>query len=293
MYRKQVRRRRAVLVALIVISLIMLSSQFSEADSGPLHTLQRGVATIFSPIGEVAERALKPVRDLVNWFDETFDARGENEDLKAEVEKLRAEVTASEDAANQNDQFRKLLDLQEETPTLANYDLVTGRVIGRSPTVWYSDVTIDKGSSSGIERNDAVVNGDGLVGRVTDTTAGTAKVELIADHDNAVSAQVLPSGPTGIVEPEVGNPNDLLLDFLSSNQTIQPNVLVATAGWEDTTSGISSAYPQGIPIGRVSETESSQQGQLQRVHIEPFADLRNLDYVQVLTGGPERPGVPG
>lgn len=293
MYRKQVRRRRAVLVALIVISLVLLSSQFSEAESGPLHTIQRGVAAVFAPVGEVAERALKPGRDLINWFDETFAARGENEDLKAEVAKLRAQVIAAEDASGQNEQFRKLLDLQDQVASLAAYQLVTGRVIGRAPTVWYSDVTIDKGSSSGIERNDAVVNGDGLVGRVTDLTAGTAKVELITDHDNAVSAQVLPSGPTGIVEPEVGDPSNLLLEFIDSNETILTNQDVATAGWSDTTSGISSAYPQGIPIGRVSETESGQQGQLQRVHVEPFADLRNLDYVQVLTGGPDRPGVPG
>lgn len=293
MYRKQVRRRRAVLVALIVISLVLLSSQFSEAESGPLHTIQRGVATVFAPVGEVAERALKPGRDLINWFDETFDARGENEDLKAEIAKLRAEVVAAEDATGQNEQFRKLLELEEETPGLTEYELITGRVIGRSPTVWYSDVTIDKGSSSGIERNDAVVNGDGLVGRVTDLTAGTAKVELITDHDNAVSAQILPSGPTGIVEPEVGNPSDLLLEFIDSNETILTNQILATAGWSDTTSGISSAYPPGIPIGRVSEAEAGQQGQLQQVHIEPFADLRNLGYVRVLTGGPDRPGVPG
>jgi rod shape-determining protein MreC len=292
-YRKQVRRRRAVLVALIVISLVLISSQFSEADSGPLHTVQRGVATVFSPIGEVAERALKPARDLVNWFGDTYRAKGENSDLKAEVAKLRAQVTASEDAADQNEQFRSMLKLDRSVPTLAQYELVAGRVIGRSPTVWYSDVTIDKGSSSGIQRNDAVVDGDGLVGRVTDTTSGTARVELIVDPDNAVSAQVLPSGPTGIVEPEVGNPNDLLLDFIDSSETIQPNLLVATAGWSDTTSGISSAYPEGIPIGRITSTESSQQGQLQRVHIEPFVDMRDLDYVQVLTGGPDRPGVPG
>src|SRR5918994_5279691 len=108
MYRKQVRRRRAVLVALIVLSLVLLSSHFSEAQSGPLHTLQRGVATVFSPIGEVAERALKPGRDLINWFDETFDARGENEDLQSEVEQLRAEVVAAEEAEGDNEQFRKL-----------------------------------------------------------------------------------------------------------------------------------------------------------------------------------------
>ena len=116
MYRKQVRRRRAVLVALIVLSLVLLSSHFSEAESGPLHAIQRGVATVFAPVGEVAERALKPARDLVNWFDETFDARGENEDLRAEVAKLRAEVVAAEDAEGDNEQFRKLLELATRTP---------------------------------------------------------------------------------------------------------------------------------------------------------------------------------
>ena len=291
MYRKQVRRRRAVLVALIVLSLVLLSSHFSEAESGPLHAVQRGVATVFAPVGEVAERALKPVRDLVNWFDETFDARGENEDLRAEVAKLRAEVTALQGAEGDNEQFRKLLDLSQRNPGLAEYDLVTARVIERSPTVWFSDVTIDKGSSSGIERNDTVVNGDGLVGRITELTAGTAQVQLITDHENAVSAQVLPSGPTGIVEPEVGDPEDLLLDFINSDETIQENQTLATAGWS--AGAISSAYPPGIPIGRVSDAEAGEEGRFQRIHVTPFADLRQLEWVQVLTGGPERPGVPG
>jgi rod shape-determining protein MreC len=291
MYRKQVRRRRLVLVGLIVLSLILLSSHFSEAESGPLHTVQRGVATIFSPVGEVAERALKPVRDLVNWFDETFAARGENEDLHAEVAKLRAQVTALEGAEGDNEQFRKLLGLPDANPGLGEYDLVTARVIGRSPTVWFADVNIDKGSSAGIERNDTVVDGDGLVGRITDVTRGTAQVQLITDHDNAVSAQVLPSGPTGIVEPEVGDPEDLLLDFIDNDETIQTNQTLATAGWSN--GQISSAYPPGIPIGRVSEAEPATQERFQRIHVTPFADLRELEWVQVLTGGPARPGVPG
>jgi rod shape-determining protein MreC len=291
MYRKQVRRRRAVLVALIVLSLVLLSSHFSEAESGPLHTIQRGVATVFAPVGEVAERALKPARDLINWFDETFDARGQNDELEAEVAKLRAQVVASEAAEGDNEQFRKLLGLVQRNPGLGEYDLVTGRVIERSPTVWFSDVTIDHGSSSGIERNDAVVNGDGLVGRITDVTAGTAQVQLITDHDNAVSAEVLPSGPTGIVEPEVGDPEDLLLDFINNDETIQENQTLATAGWSDGV--VSSAYPPGIPVGRVTQADAGEQQQFQRIHVQPFADLRQLEYVQVLTGGPERPGVPG
>ena len=156
-----------MLVGLIVLSLILLSSHFSEAESGPLHSIQRGVATIFSPVGEVAERALKPVRDAINWFDETFDARGENEELRAEVAKLREEVTALEGAEGDNEQFRKLLGLVDENPGLGEYELVTARVIGRSPSTWDQTLTLDKGGDDGIEVDDSVVAAGGLVGRVS------------------------------------------------------------------------------------------------------------------------------
>jgi rod shape-determining protein MreC len=290
MYRKQVRRRRAVLVALIVVSLILISISFSEAQSGPLHTMQRGIASVLSPLEEGAERALKPARDLVSWFDETFDARGENEELRDEVAELRSQLADAQSAVGENEQLREQLEVRQ-TAALGGFEPVTGRVIGRSPTVWYSTVTIDKGSSSGVEDNDAVINGDGLVGRVSEVTQGTAQVTLITDHRSAVSARVLPDGPSGVVEPEVGDPDDLLLDFISNDETDLEGKLLVTAGWSN--GQVSSAYPPGLEIGRITEATVGEQESFQRVHVDPFADLRELDFVQVLTGGPERPGVPG
>ncbi|MCD6014021.1 MAG: rod shape-determining protein MreC [Solirubrobacterales bacterium] len=304
MYRKQVRRRRAVLVALIVVSLVLLSSHFSEAESGPLHTIQRGVAAVLSPIGEGAERALKPARDLINWFDETFEARGENEQLEEEIAALRAQVSESQDAVGDNAEFKQLLKL-DRSPALGGYEPVTARVIGRSPTVWFSTLIIDQGSSSRIERNDPVINFAGLVGRVGDLTGGTAQVELITDPDNAVSAEVLPTAdtddavtralssdnPTGIVAPVAGDPEDLLLDFIDKQEPIEENQILITAGWSN--GNVSSAYPPGLPIGRVTEAEEGEQEEFQRIHVSPFADLRDIEHVQVLTGGPDRPGVPG
>ena len=290
MYRKQVRRRRAVLVVLIIVSLILISTSFSESESGPLHSVQSGISAVLSPLEEGADRALKPARDLVNWFDETFDARGENDELRADVAELRAQLAEAEGAVGDNEQFRKMLDLVDEAPAIGEFSPVAARVIARSPTVWYSTVGIDKGSSAGVEVNDAVITGDGLVGRVRDVTGGGALVELITDHRSAVSAEVLPDGPQGIVEPEVGDPDDLLLEFIESEDPVQEGVLLATAGWSDGT--LSSAYPAGIPIGEVSETEVTDIEAGQRVHVRPFADLRQLEYVQVLTGGPKRPGVP-
>ena len=290
MYRKQVRRRRAVLVGLIVLCLILLSSHFSESESGPLHAIQRGVSTVLSPLGEAAERALKPVRDLIDWFEETFEARGENEALRDELSELRARVAEAEGAVGENAEFEKLLEI-DRSAAVGGFEPVTARVIGRSPTVWFGTVTIDQGSGAKIERNDAVITGDGLVGRIREVAGGSAQVELITDPDSAVSARVLPDGPQGVVAPVAGDPDDLLLDFIDEQEAIEENQVLVTAGWSNGV--VSSAYPPEIPIGRVSEAEVGEQEEFQLIHVTPFVDLRNLDHVQVLTGGEERPGVPG
>jgi rod shape-determining protein MreC len=289
-YRKQVRRRRAILVLLVVAALVLLSTQFSEREGGPLHSMQRAVASVFGPMEEGATRALKPARDLINWFDETFNARGENDDLRSELQQLRTQLAQAQSAEGENKQLRELLSLDRQG-TLAGYTPVTARVIARSPTVWYSTVTIDKGSSAGVKMNDPVVTGDGLAGRITDVTRGTAVVTLITDDRSAVSARVLPNGPEGVAEPEVGDPSDLLLDFVDRSQPIHRGQILVTAGWSN--GAISSAFPPGIPIGKVSETSVGEQQAYQRVHVTPYADIRGLDFIQVATGGPKRPGVPG
>ena len=284
------RRRRALLVLLVVAALVLLSTQFSESEGGPLHSMQRAVASVFGPLEEGATRALKPARDLVNWVDETFNARGENEDLRSELQELRTQLAQAQSAEGENEQLRNLLDLDRQG-ALAGFTPVTARVIGRSPTVWYSTVTIDKGSSAGVKTNDPVVTGDGLAGRITDVTQGTAVVTLITDDRSSVSARVLPEGPEGVAEPEVGDPSDLLLDFIDKSQVIHRGQILVTAGWSN--GAISSAFPPGIPIGKVSETAVDEQEAYQRVHVTPYADIRQLDFVQVATGGPKRPGVPG
>ena len=284
MYRKQVRRRRAVLVTLVIASLILLSLSFSEADSGPIHSVQRGLASVFGPIEEGAGRALKPARDLVNWFDETFQARGENEDLRSELTEMRQRALDAEAAEAENDELKKALEFRDNGG-ITGYDQVTARVIARSPTVWYSQVTLDAGSSSGVRRNDPVVTGDGLVGRISDVTSGTSQVTMITDHRSAVSARILPDGPLGVVKPEVGDPDDLLLDFIQEDRDVSKGQELVTAG--STASELESLFPYGIPVGEIAEAEVDEQESFQRVLVKPFADLRDFEFAQILTGGSE------
>jgi rod shape-determining protein MreC len=279
-YRKQVRRRRAVLVVLVVVSLILLSSQFSEGSGGPLHAVQRSIATALGPLEEGADRALKPVRDMFDWFGETFDARGENEELHEEVADLRDRVAEAESAVGENKELRALLKLGP-SGGIEGRQPVTANVIGRSPTVWYSTVTIDRGSSSGIHNDDPVITGDGLAGRVTDTTSGTSQVTLITDHRSAVSAKVLPNGPSGVITPEVGDPGRLLLDFIEEDREVEEGRMVVTAGWR--AGRLTSLFPYGIEIGKVTDATIDEQETYQRVHVEPFVDVREMEIVRVLT----------
>ena len=279
MYRKQVRRRRAVLALLIVGSFALLTVTYGQGSDG----MQRGVSAVFSPVQSVADRALKPARDLINWFDETFDAKGRNARLHSELETTRKQAVGAQAALAENEQLHKLLKLDESGAIPSGYEEVTGRVISRSPTVWFADVTIDVGSGDGVEVDDPVVNGDGLVGRVTAVTGGSARVTLIADHESAVSAKIVPGGDQGVMKPSVGNPDDLILEFLSSEKRVGKGQSVVTSGWRGQV--VASGYPPNLPIGEVVEASLLEQEAQSQVHVRPFADLRDLDVVQVLTGG--------
>ena len=279
MYRKQVRRRRAVLALLVVGSFVLLTLTYQGS-----HSLQSGVSTIFSPVQSVADRALKPARDLVDWFDKTFDARGENSRLKTELVTVRRQAVAGQEALQENRQMRKLLELDRDPPLLyTSYKPVTGRVIARSPTVWRSSVTIDLGSGDGVSADDPVISGDGLVGRVASVGPGSAQVMLLTDHASAVSAKIVPSGVQGVVKPEVGNPEDLILDFIDSTKRVHGGQTVVTAGWR--AQGLASLFPPGLPLGEVTRASIVEQEANEQVDVRPYADLRNLDLVQVLTGG--------
>ncbi len=268
-----------MLALLIVGSFVLLTVTYGQGSSG----VQRGVSAIFSPVQSVADRALKPARDLVNWFDQTFDARGRNSRLQAELETARREAVGARSALAENAQLRKLLELDRGGAIPSGYRPVTGRVIARSPTVWFADVTIDVGSDEGVRVNDPVVNGDGLVGTVTAVTGGSAQVTLIADHSSAVSAKVVPLGVQGVIRPNVGDPGDLILDFIDSSRHVHKEQVVVTAGWRG--QGIESRFPPNLPIGEIVEASIVEQEAQQQVHVRPYADLRDLDLVQVLTGG--------
>lgn len=278
MYDKTVRRRRAVLLLLVVLSLILLTAYFGEAPGGRLHSVQRGFLTVLSPIQDGANKALKPVRDAFGWIGDTVHAKGQRDQLRKQVDELRREVIANQ---TEKASYRELLALYHLDNQLGvnNYHPVTATVVAKSPNIWYSTVTIDKGEGAGVHINDPVINGEGLVGKVTQVAPDGAQVSLITDSTMGVSARLGTTSATGIVQPKVGEPNDLLLQYLPPSTQANRGDYVVTSG--TVSSPDDSLYPPGIPIGQV--TSVNEESAYRSVNVHPLANLHNLDVVQVLT----------
>ena len=270
--RKTVRRRRAVLGLLVAASLILVTASFGDG----LRSIERGALEVLGPIQEGASSVLKPVRDAAGWVGDTLDAKGEVEDLREERDELRRQLIVERGAEVENKELRALVRMDQRL-SLDEQGLGGARVYGRSPTVWYATITVNKGTKDGVRADDPVINGAGLVGRVRIASGSRSQILLITDGDSGISAKINESGATGILETAVGDPNDLRLNFLGRNDEAHEGETVVTSG--TTSQRFPSVFPEGIPIGRITDVEEDEG----TIHVLPFAQLRRLDFVQILT----------
>jgi rod shape-determining protein MreC len=283
-YDKTVRRRRAVLGLLVACSLILLTAYFGESTGGGLHAAQRGVLEAVSPVQDGASRVLKPVRDLFGWVGDTLHAKGDLKSLRKERDALRAQAVQAQADVRENAQLKAQLNMNASAG-IAGDGPVMARVTGENPSLWYSQVQIDKGSADGIRVDQPVVTGAGLIGRVSNVGSSVAIVTLITDTTTKVGGVVNESGVNGVVSVEAGRPTDLVLDFTSARDVVTPGQTIVTSGTLSKVGRQPSPYPPNVPIGRVTHVDDPGSDS-QKVHLVPFADLRHLDDVEVLT----RPG---
>ncbi len=281
MHDKQVRRRRAVLALLVGVSLILLTAYFGESPSSPLHSVQRGIVEVFSPVQAGASKVLSPVRDVAGWFSDTIHAKSQADRLRKQNQKLQAQVAQYKQAWIENQQLRNEVRL-DNSNGISSYKPVAAQVIARDPTLWYLTIEVDKGSQDGVRVNDPVVGDGALVGTVSTVAPTVSFVTLITDHSSAVTAEVQDQyGDTGVLVPAVGNPNQLILQYLPRHAPIQSGQQVVTAGFKS--GSLDSLFPLGIPIGTVSNANQNTLINSGQVTVTPSADLRHLPSVQILT----------
>lgn len=276
-----------VLGLLVAVSLILLTAYFGASSSGPLHSIQRGVDEVLSPVQEGASKALRPVSNVAGWFSSTLRAKSQVNKLRKEVYTYEAELAQARGAEVENQQLSREVGL-DQSLTLTASERVTAQVITRDPSLWYTTVEIDKGSDDGVRLDDPVLGDGALAGTITSVSATVSTVSLITDNKVEVTARVLDqNNDTGVVVPAVGNPNQLVMEYIRppnpSQLATSPQAgqQVITAGFKS--GPLESLYPAGIPIGQVLPVDENQLLNDGEIQISPDADLQHLDVVQILT----------
>ncbi len=257
----------------MTLSVILLSASLGSSSGGLPGRLQSGFLDLFAPVKDGVSVLLTPVRDVVNGINDVVHATTQRDEYRAENRRLLAQNASLQADRRQYLQLRKLftLDTRLAVPTGA---AVTAQVTGESPSIWYSHVMIGAGTSSGVHLGDVVIDGDGLVGRITTVASDAAEVTLLTDSSSAVAARDARTGTWGIVEPAAGSTDQLLFEFPSSTM-IAVGDLIVTAG---TTTQGTSLFPPDIPIARVASIDPASS----TISLTPNANVKQLEDVQVL-----------
>jgi len=272
------RRLRLLVIALVIVSLAIITVDFRSKGNGPLERIGHVAMTVIGPVQRGFSSILHPIGSF-------FSSIGHGPALQREISKLRSERAAVDaqlkqygDVARENERLRALLALRDRF----NLRTMPAQVIGVSPSNFERQIFIGIGSSNGVRRDMPVISGDGLVGHVTRVTADAAEVELIVNRGSAVAGRVASTGETGVVDGT--GSNSLRLELLDPNARVAVNDQVVTSGYDN------GLYPPGIPVGVVTRAPKAQGAALQRiVDVQPFVDFSSLDYVLLVTGEKPRP----
>lgn len=273
-------RRRLAVGVLVLASLVLITFSFRSGEDGPLASVQSAASTVLRPFAVGFERVAQPFRDGYGWVDSLLDARSDAERLRVESRELRQRAIQSEFALQENDYLRRLLTYVDSARFPRDFDPVAAEVIGRPAGAFAQAIVVAAGSDNGIRVNDPVVTADGLVGLVTRVTPNTARVQLLTDAEAAASAIDLRTSTPGVVRHARGTRETLVLDRVRKRDQLKVGDEIVTAGWR--ASGLSSLYPKGIPIGRVTSVGQTDTDLFQQVQVDPFVDFGSLDAVLVL-----------
>lgn len=271
-------------MTLLVANLIIMAVDAKDADGGQ-KVLRIWTQTFASPLQSASSKATGATS---GFFQQIWNFRRtarENEQLKERLAQVETELHTSRAAATENERLKALLDLKEQTDVKS----VPARVIARDASVWFNTITINRGSSAGVEVNMPVVTPGGIVGRIITVGPWSSQVMLITDEKagaGAVVGQLGQSGALGSVRGRADLGVGLIeMRYVSGLEKVELNDYVMTTGQD----GI---YPPGLNVGRVVEVKNGTATQAHQILIQPGAQLDHLEEVAVLLYRPPPRSVP-
>jgi rod shape-determining protein MreC len=281
MYRRS-GRGRLLLLIFIALSIIIITLDFRQGEGGPLTRAKDISVAVVAPIQRGLTTIFRPVGNFFASIGELGRLRSENTRLKAELDLIEQEVAEAEALQDDFVTLTELNDLDEPWIAMEN---VTAQVIGYSPSNYRWARFIDKGRADGIRTDMAVVNAQGLVGKVISVTEHTSEILLLIDPRAGAGARIEDRRDTGLVQGN-GESEGLSLELIDSISEVFEGDLVITSGYD---LGI---FPPGIPIGEIAEIAGDIRRPDQQIVVDPFVDFTALDYVRILldTGRAETKG---
>lgn len=261
-----------LMIALLIVNFVLMAFDAKEITSG-----QRVVRTWTQTIADFVQSPVTSVTSAVaNYFSSISNLRSaqtDNDVLKQRVQELEVELKQKEELAAENTRLKAFLQLKETS----KYKVLTARIIGRDPSVWFDSSIVNRGSLDGVQLNMPVVTDGGLVGRVTAVGPLTCQVDLVTRNKSGVGAvigQVGESNALGVVSGT--SKGDLLeMRYVAGTVAVQVGQAVFTTGQD----GI---YPAGLKVGEIVSVVSGSATTPHVILIQPAAKLNSMQEVGIL-----------
>ncbi len=264
---KFLKNRLAFFTGIIVI-LLIISIAFTFKGRTRPSTFGTVVGSAVTPIQKVFYKTGEFFKGTFSTLFELKELKNKNQLLSEEVARLKEENRKLYQMALENKRLRSILDFVE---TNTNFKYIGAEITGKDPGNWFDVFTIDKGLKNGIEANDPVITGEGLVGRVIEVGNNYSKVLSIIDERSSISVVVNRTRDTGIVS---GTVSSELIAVMPLESDIVKGDDIITSNF--------STLPSGLYIGKVESVEKLERKLQKVVTIKTSVDFKRLEEVFVL-----------
>jgi rod shape-determining protein MreC len=265
------KRHREPLLVLVLLAYPLISLLGSGRRVREPNVVDRALLGVSAPLQRGLVACIDGVTGAWQRYVSLRSVGRENRVMREEILGLRQVVSGVQEARNENERLRRLLNYAEtETGPL-----VAARVVGINPDPNHLTVRIDRGEADGVARNMPVVTADGVVGQVLRATSGSADVLLLADPNSRLGVRVqrtrARAGAAG-----TGDERLLRLDYLARTEELEEGDPVVTSG----TDGV---YPPGLMVGHVTQVQRQGAGMFLGAMVLPTVDFSRLEEVLVLS----------
>ncbi|MFC4503228.1 MULTISPECIES: rod shape-determining protein MreC [Streptomyces] len=275
---RDTRESRLLLVLLIAVAFALITVDIRGGEDSPVDGARQAAAAVFGPIEDGLSSAVDPVGDAVSAVRDS----GERHDRLAALEKQNAALKAKLGSDDRNRSRLAQLDKMLRIAGEGQYGIKGAEVIAIGAAQGFSwTITIDVGANDGVKRDMTVLNGDGLVGRVTTVGPNTATVLLANDPDFTVGTRMEGNDELGFASGQGDQP--LRVELLNGKADVKKGDRLITFG-----SQADKPFVPGVPVGVVSRVDPSGGDLTRTLYVTPYVSFTKLDIVGVVVEAPKK-----